>query len=70
MFEIKVNDRTLANALEQAEVAKGKVFKVQGTKYQIQPPGITFAEQLVDSNSETRTTDTDAVASDAAPGEK
>jgi hypothetical protein len=46
MFEIKVDERGLGRAL-QGNAAKGKVIKVRGSQYQIQPPGIKDAEAIV-----------------------
>lgn len=43
-FELKVDERNLARALE-SEGAKGKVLKVTGG-YRIQPPGVKYAEQM------------------------
>ena len=43
-FELKVDERNLSRALE-SEGAKGKVLKVTGG-YQIQPPGVKYAEQM------------------------
>lgn len=43
-FELKVDERSLSRALD-SEAAKGKVIKVPGG-YQIQPPGVKYAEQM------------------------
>lgn len=43
-FELKVDERSLSRALD-SEAAKGKVIKVTGG-YQIQPPGVKYAEQM------------------------
>lgn len=48
-FEFKGNDRTIGNALEHSPTAKNKVFKATKTKFQIQPTGMDYAEQLIGS---------------------
>lgn len=43
-FELKVEERGLGQALE-SDAVKGKVLKVTGG-YQIQPPGVNYAQQM------------------------
>lgn len=48
-FEYKINERSLERALKGKE-GIGKVINVEGTKFQIQPTGIEYAEQLAGLN--------------------
>lgn len=45
-FEIKVDPRNLVRTLKSSENAKGKVETVDGTRFQIVPTGIKYAETM------------------------
>ncbi|HEX8475383.1 MAG TPA: zinc ribbon domain-containing protein [Pyrinomonadaceae bacterium] len=64
-FEYKINERSVERALKGKEAA-GKIINVEGTKFQIQPTGIEYAEQLAGLNN----TATSAAASKGATKKK
>lgn len=50
-FELKVDGRSLERALKSDSV-KGKVLNYEGTRFQIQPPGVQYAEEMAGISSE------------------
>src|SRR5581483_9650986 len=44
VFEIKVDPRNIGRALERSDIRE-KVLHVEGTRYQILPPGIAWAQE-------------------------